>query len=124
MKKVVRLTESDLMRIVKRIIKESEINELGPSDFSDIENLNCVDPIGDLHVGIASLSSESRFRNDMEFLVVYHIDDKTNKKVVYGYGPQITDTLYEKKDDKGNPMICKLGKRLLHDMSEEYEENK
>jgi len=43
MKKVIRLTESDLTRIVKRIIKESNGDEL-EEDYFDLEDYaaNCV----------------------------------------------------------------------------------
>jgi hypothetical protein len=48
MKKIVRLTESDLQRIVKRVIRESMINELGGMDdghpFSGSMNFNDLTP--------------------------------------------------------------------------------
>lgn len=48
MKKIVRLTESDLQRIVKRVIRESMLNELGGMDdghpFSGEMNFNDLSP--------------------------------------------------------------------------------
>ena len=32
--------------------------------------------------------------------------------------------MYDKKDDEGRPIICRIAERMLNDLSEEYEENK
>ena len=57
MKKVVRLTESDIERLVKKIIKEDKLNELGTSDFLDIKEVVCDNlPNYGLKVGTAKLN--------------------------------------------------------------------
>jgi hypothetical protein len=123
MKKVIRLTESQLIKTLKKIIKESELNELGQGDFSDIEEIGCVEPIGKLHVGITTMSKNSTYRSGFDFIVVYYNNNKTNKKIVYGFGPQVTDDMLDKKDNKGTPIICRIAERTLMDFSEQYEEN-
>jgi len=123
MKKVIRLTESQLIKTLKKIIKESELNELGQGDFSDIEEIDCVEPIGKLHVGITTMSKRSNYRSGFDFIVVYYNNKKTNEKIVYGFGPEVTDDMFNKKDNKGTPIICRIAERTLMDFSEQYEEN-
>jgi len=75
-------------------------------------------------LGIATISGESNFKSGFEFIVIYYNDEETNRKIVYGYGPQVSDNMYDKKDDEGRPIICRIAERMLNDLSEEYEENK
>jgi len=123
MKRVIKLTESDLINLVKKVIKESELNELGQGDFSDIEEIGCVEPIGKLHVGITTMSKKSNYRSGFDFIVVYYNNKKTNEKIVYGFGLEVTDDMFNKKDNKGTPIICRIAERTLMDFSEQYEEN-
>jgi hypothetical protein len=123
MKRVIKLTESDLINLVKKVIKESELNELGQGDFSDIEEIGCVEPIGKLHVGITTMSKQSNYRSGFDFIVVYYNNKKTNEKIVYGFGLEVTDDMFNKKDNKGTPIICRIAERTLMDFSEQYEEN-
>ena len=123
MKKVIRITESQLIKTLKKIIKESELNELGQGDFSDIVEIGCVEPIGKLHVGITIMSKHSNYRSGFDFIVVYYNNKKTNEKIVYGFGLEVTDDMFNKKDNKGTPIICRIAERTLMDFSEQYEEN-
>jgi hypothetical protein len=123
MKKVIRLTESQLIKTLKKIIKETELNELGQGDFSDIEEIGCVEPIGKLHVGITTMSKKSNYRSGFDFIVVYFNNEKTNEQMVYGFGPQVTDNMFDKKDYEGTPIICRIAERTLMDFSEQYNEN-
>ena len=123
MKRVIKLTESDLINLVKKVIKESELNELGQGDFSDIEEIDCVDPIGKLHVGITTMSKRSNYRSGFDFIVVYYNNKKTNEKIVYGFGLEVTDDMFDKKDAEGSPIICRIAERTLMEFSEQYDEN-
>jgi len=96
MKKVVRLTESDLMRIVKRVINESDYNETPQ--------------------WLKSIKSKSKFfldSQDGQVMVRVHYDEKSNLLDIevesgnmmkyYQYGPliskEVDDMLNEVSDE-------------------------
>lgn len=110
MKKVIRLTEGDLSRIIKRVISEMEINELGHGDFGDIRELGCVDSMDGLYVGISKVNVESRYGSGIKFLVSYYYDG--DERVIYGYGPRIESGMSKN--------ICEIGARYLREMYKEY----
>lgn len=113
MKKIIKLNESELTDIVKRVISEMEINELGHGDFGDIRELGCVDSMGGLYVGISRVSEESRYGSGIKFLVSYYYDG--DDKVIYGYGPRIESGMSKN--------ICDIAERYLKDVFIEYDEN-
>ena len=56
MKRIIRLTESDLTRIVKRVIEESK-NEQDEYEY-EIRSVDCNDNVDDGHVGIDKYSDK------------------------------------------------------------------
>lgn len=121
MKKIIKLTETELIRIIKKVIKENEITELGQGDFTDIEDISCVKPKGGLYAGVSTLSGESKFKPDSQFIVIYYMEG--DKKVVYGYGPEVTEDMIDRKDYQEKPIICRIAQKTLSDMAKEYKEN-
>ena len=88
MKKVVRLTENDLVRVIKRVIKENKLN----NDFIPLESLNIVikDFDGgfdvfimnkDKKIGEISFAEESR--QNMYTIVDANIDDEYKGNRIY-----------------------------------------
>jgi len=90
MKKIVRLTESDLQRIVNRVIRESMLNELGGMDdghpFSGEMNFNDLSPedrrkvnkyyrVDDVEVGNSNSEIDSELEDDFEDYDSLHIPD-------------------------------------------------
>ena len=113
MSKVIRLTESDLVRIVKRVISESELNEFGTSDFGSIRPLGCVPSKSGLKVGISTASTKGDDKS--HYMVVYYT--KKGKDVVYGHGPKIQNSM--DKDKK-----CDMGKKLIDEFYSDYKKEK
>jgi len=111
MKKIIRISESKLVKIIRKIINEGDLMELGHDDFGNIESLDCVESIGGLHVGISRVNVDSRYGSGINFLVSYYYDDEN--KVIFGYGPRI-------EPDMGEKMICKIGLKFLNDMYDEF----
>lgn len=97
MAKIIRLTESDIENLVKKILKEEKINEIGISDFSDTKEIG---KGGVLRPAIAKLKGEN-------YIVVL---DRNNN--VFGYGPKITKGM-------GREQICRIAQRLMDDWEEE-----
>lgn len=98
MAKIIRLNESDIERLVKKIIREEKINELGPSDFSDTKEIG--KSSGVLKPAIAKLKGKNH---------VVVIDNKGN---VFGYGPEITPNMTRQQ-------ICTIANKLVSDWEEE-----
>jgi hypothetical protein len=88
MKKVVRLTENDLVRVIKRVIKENKLN----NDFIPLESLNIV--IKDFDDGfdvfimnkdkkIGEISFAEESRQNMYTIVDANIDDEYKGNRIY-----------------------------------------
>ena len=69
------------------------------------------------------MSKQSNYRSGFDFIVVYYNNKKTNEKIVYGFGLEVTDEMFDKKDDEGTPIICRIAERTLMEFSEQYDEN-
>jgi hypothetical protein len=98
MAKIIRLNESDIERLVRKIIKEEEINEIGVSDFSDTETIGKGGDV--LRPAVATLKGK-------RYIVVI---DKGGR--VFGYGPQIGKGMDKEK-------ICRIADKLVQDWEEE-----
>jgi hypothetical protein len=97
MAKIIRLTESDVEVLVRKILKEEKINEIGIGDFSDTKEIG---KGGILRPAIAKLKGEN-------YIVVL---DRNNN--VFGYGPKISKGMDREQ-------ICKIADRLMKDWEEE-----
>lgn len=98
-KKIIRLNESDVERLVRKIIKEESINEIGEDDFSDRKEFDA-GTSGNLSPAIAKMRGKN-------YIVVI---DKGGK--IIGYGPTITPNM-------GRGQICSIAQRLIEEWEEE-----
>lgn len=98
MARIIRLNESDIERLVRKIIKEDKMNEIGISDFTDTKEIGGGSEL--LRPAIAKLRGK-------DHIVV--IDTKGN---VFGYGPEITRNM-------DRTMICKIANKLVSEWEEE-----
>lgn len=98
-KKVIRLTESDVERLVRKIIKEESINEIGGNDFEDKKGFDA---------GTSSILSPAIAKmKGKDYIVVV---DKSGK--IIGYGPSITPNM-------NRAQICTIAQRLIEDWEDE-----
>jgi hypothetical protein len=114
MKKVIRLTESELVNLIRNIINEGEITELGTiSDFGEIKDIEGIESESGLKAGVATMFPDEE--NEKDVIVVYLFDDNGNPEI-YGYGPSITSNMDER-------MVRRMAKKLLNQWDEEYGSN-
>jgi hypothetical protein len=102
MSRIVRLNESDVERLVRKIIKENKINELGTSDFTDTVKISGGSSV--LKPAIAKLRGKN------------HIVVIDNKGEVFGYGPEITKNM-------GRNEICIIANNLVSQWDDEAKMN-
>jgi len=103
MTKIIRLTETDIERLVKKIIKEEKITELGSSDFMDRVNV----PTKSNNTLTAAIA---KLKGKRHIVVI----DKQGR--VQGYGPAITPDMDKAK-------ICYIAEKLVADWEEEVSMN-
>ena len=97
MARIIRLNESDIERLVRKIIKEEKINEIGASDFSDAKEIGGGTV---LKPAIAKLKGKNH---------VVVVDKNGN---VFGYGPEITRNM-------DRAMICRIADKLVKEWEDE-----
>ena len=99
MKKIIRLTEKDLTRIIKRVIKEGEDEDYPP--YYDIESFDCGDNVRSGHVHI-----------DEDTIVIrYCKGNKEDFKYLKKKGRKLYDSIH-----LSNPL-------LYPDYKEDYDED-
>jgi hypothetical protein len=114
MKKVIRLTETEMTDLIEKIIKEEILQELDQRNFTNIRRIIQIEPKkSGLRVGVADMINGDEVKG--ESIVVYYIDNGIKK--IFGYGPEIGVGV-EKKN------ILSMGRKLLDQWSEEFEEMK
>ncbi len=99
-KKVIRLTEADIEGLVRKIIKEESINELGTGDFKDTKTFDAGDTGSTLVPAIGKLKGKSH---------IVILDRKGN---IIGYGPEISRSI-------SRAQICTIAQRLIEDWEDE-----
>jgi hypothetical protein len=103
MAKIIRLTETDIERLVKKIIKEEEITEVGSSEFTDRINV----PTKSNNTLTAAIA---KLKGKRHIVVI----DKQGR--VQGYGPVITP-------DMDRTKICSIAEKLVAGWEEEVSMN-
>jgi hypothetical protein len=102
-KKIIRLNESDIERLVRKIIKEESITEIGGEAFSDTKAISNPEQGQTLRPAIAKLKGENH-------IVVI---DKGGR--IIGYGPAV--------GNMKRGQICSIAQRLIDDWEEEVSMN-
>jgi hypothetical protein len=98
-KKVIRLNEKDIESLVRKIIKEESINELGPDSFTDTVDIDNKSDSTVLRPAIAKLKGQN------------HIVIIDNKDSIIGYGPSVKGLSRQR--------VCAIAQQLIRDWEDE-----
>jgi len=96
-KRIIRLNEQDIENLVKKIIKEETISEIGGESFTNTKEIGSGG--GTLRPAVAKLRG------------VLHVVIIDKNKNIVGYGPSTKGLSREK--------VCSIAQRLINDWEEE-----
>lgn len=111
MKKTIRLTESELIDLIEKVINENMINELDTPNIQNIMRIPGIKSLPNgLRAGVADIVRDGEVTG--QSIIIYYLED--GQKKVYGHGPFISDKTSDEK-------VKTIAKKLLDQWGEEFE---